>query len=393
MTKHSNKFSARALATKTSPITELFKIIQQKPDIISFAPGTPDINLLPVEQIAPLTEQAIKKYGRIILQYGLPQGFEPLRQAVLPLLAKRGINVGADDVHISTGSSGALNNVAMVLLDKGDTVLVESPTYLQAVQDFVAYGANVKEVDCDESGMIPVKLEEHLKQGKVKFVYLLPTFQNPSGRTMTLERRQQIAELAKKYDTLIIEDDIYYDLRFKGEHLPSIYSFAPDNTIHLGSISKVFVPAVRSGYSVMPKEILTKVLVMKQYIDMYTSWLNQALAAEFLAGDFDGYLNSITKAYGEKAQKLQDALKKHMPQGFSWNNPDGGLFVWVTGPQEFDADKLLPKAIDSGVAFLPGSSFYLDPAQGRSAIRLSFATPDIGKIEEGVIRLVNAIKS
>ena len=383
--------SARAKATKDSPILELFKKIQANPGIISFAPGTPDINLLPIEMIAPLTETAIKNYGRPILQYGLPQGFEPLRQAVLPLLKKRGINVTADDVHISTGSSGALNNVAMVLLDKGDRVLVESPTYLQAVQDFMAYDAQVEEIDTDEEGILPDKLEAALKQGPVKFIYLLPTFQNPSGRTLGLERRKQIAELAKKYQTLVIEDDIYYDLRFKGEHLPSIHSFASDNVIYLSSISKIFVPAVRCGYSVMPRPILQKVLVLKQYIDMYTSWLTQAIAAEFLKADYEGYIAKLSEAYGKKAKLLDDALTAHMPESWRWNHPEGGLFIWLEGPDGFDADAALTKALDAEVVYLPGSSFFLDPSKGRSAIRLSYAAPPIEKIEEGVKRLVSLL--
>lgn len=379
--------SERAKATKTSPITELFKIIQTKPDLISFAPGTPDINLLPIEMVEPLTKQALANYGRQVLQYGLPQGFLPLREAVLPLLAKRGIQATADDLHISTGSSGALNNIAMVLLDKGDTVLVEAPTYLQAVQDFVAYGANVVEVACDDDGIMPEALEAALKQGGVKFVYLLPTFQNPSGRTMPVERRKVVAELVAKYKTIIIEDDVYYDLRFKGEHLPAVHTFAPDNVIYLGSISKVFIPAVRSGYSVMPKEILGKVLVLKQYIDMYTSWLNQAIGAEYLKGDYEGYFAKLCTAYGQKAAAMQAALKAHMPKGFSWNDPEGGLFVWVNGPDTFDADALLQKAIDADVAFLPGSAFYLDPATGKHSLRLSYASPPADKIDEGVRRL------
>jgi 2-aminoadipate transaminase len=388
---YTSKFSDRAKATMMSPIADLLKIMQARPDLISFAPGIPDTATLPLEMVEPLTKRVLEKYGRSILQYGLPQGFMPLREAVLPLLAKRKVICTADDIHISTGSSGGLNTVAMVLLNKGDRVLVETPTYLQAVQDFLAYAADVREVDCDEEGMIPDALEKELKAGSVKFIYLLPTFQNPTGRTMPLERRKQIAELAKKYNTLIIEDEIYYDFRFKGEHLPAIYSFAPEHTIYLGSVSKIFIPAARCGFAIMAKPLLEKVYILKQYVDMYTSLFNQALSAEFLSGDYQAHIDHLNQVYSAKQKATLEALKKYMPKGFSWNEPDGGLFIWLTGPAGFDAGATLMKAIEADVSYLPGSGFFLDQSKGTNTLRISYANPPLERIDEGIRRLASVL--
>ena len=373
--------SDRALAARTSPIDELFKTITQKPDIISFAAGAPDTSLLPVEMLDSLNKRAVERYGRSVLQYGLTQGFAPLRQAVLPLLTKRGIRCTAADVHIGTGGCGVLNNICMALLNKGDTVLVEAPTYSPAVKDFLAYETNVVDVAMDNEGMSPPALEQALKRQKVKLIYLLPTFQNPTGRTMSPTRR----ELAKKYRTLIIEDDVYYDLRYQGQPIPALYSFAPENTLYFSSLSKIFAPAARVGIAVMPAAILEKVLILKQGIDMQTSSYTQALATEFLNSDYSAeHLRRINQAYGDKLRIMCEALETHLSKKFIWSRPEGGMFVWITGPSDFDADALLPKAIEAGVAFVPGSAFYARAKTGRNTLRLSFANPKQELIAAGI---------
>lgn len=390
---YSRKFSKRAKAAKPNPIDTLLKTVMSKPNIISFAVGTPDTALLPVELLEKLNKQAIEHYGRNILQYGLPKGFPPLIEAVKTLLKKRGINATTETIHISTGGSGALNNACMVLLDAGDVVLVENPTYSPAVKTFLAYHTNVSPVACDEDGMLPDSLEEHLKQQPVKLIYILPTFQNPTGKVMSIKRRKSIAELAKQYDVLVIEDDVYYDLRYRGEDIPILQSFAPKHVLYLSSVSKILAPAMRVGFAVIPEQILTKFLILKHSIDMTTSPYTQALTVEFLQNDYvKTHVELLCKTYGSKVTAMLTALKTHMPTDFSWNKPEGGLFLWVTGPQNFDAEVLLRKAIESGIAYVPGNSFFVDHNEGRNTLRLSFAHPSIEKIEQGIAILAKLCK-
>jgi 2-aminoadipate transaminase len=384
---YSQKFSRPAQAAQPDLINTILARTLARPDIISFAVGTPDTTLLPIDLLEKLTNQATEKYGQPILQYGFPKGFPPLIDAVQPWLKKRGISADATTIHISTGGSGALNNTCMALLDDGDIVLVESPTYPPAIKNFQAYGAQVVSIACDESGMLPAALEIQLKKQAAKFIYCLPTFQNPTGNVMPLERRQQIAALAQKYDTLIVEDDVYYDLRYRGHDVPTMQTFAVDHTIYLSSFSKIFAPAMRVGFAVLPEPILEKLITFKQVIDMATSPYTQALTTEFLLTAASDHVATLHAAYSAKLNALLAALKTHMPTGFSWNQPQGGLFVWVKGPDDFDSEKLLERAITAGVAYIPGSGFFVNPAEGRSAMRLCFAHPSVENIEKGIATL------
>lgn len=386
--KYDDLLSARAKASQPSSLQALFTVMQKQKDLISFAVGAPDLSVLPIDMLEKLTRDAIEHNGPALLQYGSVLGYPPLRQAVLPLFAQRGITATVEDVHISTGGSGALNNVCMALLDKGDTVLVESPTYSPAMKTFAAYGPVIAEVACDEEGMLPDVLEAELKKGGVKFVYLMPTFQNPTGRTMPAARRKVIAELVAKYGSLVIEDDVYYDLRYRGQHVPALQTFAPDNTIYISSLSKIFAPAMRIGMSVIPKPLMEKVLVLKEGIDMQTSSLTQGIATEFLCGDYEAHIAAINKAYGAKLTTLKKALQASMPKGFSWNDPEGGMFLWVKGPDNLVIDgQLLNMAIERGIAFVPGASFFVKQGEGKNTLRISFANPPADKIEEGIKRL------
>lgn len=386
--------SHRAREAESSPIDELFGLLQRKSNLISFAAGAPDSSVLPVELLDLLTRRATERHGLKILQYGLTQGFPPLREALLPLLATRRIRCSEEDVHISTGGSGALNNVCMALLDKGDTVLVERPTYSPAVKVFRSYEANVVAVASDEEGMIPQALEDQLRRAPAKLVFLLPTFQNPTGRTMFWKRRQQLVEVARKYDTLIVEDDVYFHLRYRGEDMASLCSLAPERVIYVGSLSKMLAPSLRVGFAVMPKPILAKTLLLKQGIDMQTSSFTQAIATEFLTSEHAAtHQKRLVATYARKLKTMTEALRQHMPSGFTWRQPEGGMFLWIQGPQALDANMMLRPALKAGVAFVPGESFFVDPGEGKNTFRLSFASAKDEEIAPGIEILARVCRS
>lgn len=391
---YQTKLAKRAADLQPSPLAEMLNLVSSRPDIISFAAGTPDTNLLPVELLEQLTRQAVDKYGKPILQYGHTLGFAPLRQTFAERLGAIKVKCTAEDIVISTGASGAINAICMSLLDDGDTVLVEDPTYTLALEAFSVFGANIVSVKSDDDGMLPEDLEKQLQNHKAKFIYILPNFQNPTGRTISVGRRRAIAELAKNYSTLILEDDIYVDLRYEGQHLPAIHSFAPQHTMYVSSVSKLFAPAMRLGLSVLPPEILQKIACLKPSLDFQASTFTQAITNEFLCSEhLQTHLEQIKKTYNPKRQALLAALEKYMPAGFSWTQPAGGMFAWISGPDTFNSDELLPTAIERGVVYLPGSAFLADPSRSRNHLRLSFGAPSLADIEPGIKLLADTIRA
>jgi 2-aminoadipate transaminase len=362
----------------------MFAALARRPEVISFATGAPDPALLPGTLVASLARDAVARYGNSVLQYGMTRGFAPLLARAHDLLRARGVDL-PDSTHIATGGSGALHNVSMALLSPGDVVLVETPTYTPAVKVFRAHGARVVEVASDESGILPDHLDAALVRHDATFVYLLPTFHNPTGRTMPVARRQQVAEVVRRRDALLVEDDVYTDLRYRGEPVPALSSFAPANSVYVTSLSKTLAPAVRIGIVAMPPDLLARVLALKQGIDMQTSTLCQAIAAEFLAGEAGrAHVAHTVASYATKLDTLVAALEAYLPAGFAWTRPDGGMFLWVTGPAGFDADAMVDRALDAGVAYLPGSAFHLDGTSHRNTMRLSFAGVAVGDIGRGV---------
>lgn len=389
----SQKFSKRAIEAQSSIIDELFRLLANS-QVISFASGAPDTALFPLELFTTLTQQAGEKYGKLILQYGNTKGFLPLREVLPSLLTKRGITCTPDDIHVSTGASGGLNNVCMVFLDKGDIVLAETPTYLTATKVFTSYGAKVISIGCDKEGIVPAKLEKALQKTRVKCVYLMPTFQNPTGKCMSYARREEIAQLVKKYNALIIEDDVYYELRYNNKDIPTMHSFAPQNTIYIGSFSKVLAPAVRIGYVIAPKDILEKVILLKQGIDMQTSTYMQALMTEYVVnGHYDPHIEMLKGVYAKRRDIMMKSIKTHMPKGFSWSKPNGGMFIWGKGSATFDATKLVQTAIDQGVAFIPGNPFFVKETMGKNSIRLNFASAPDEQIDPGIAILASVFKN
>lgn len=366
----------------------MFARLANRPDIVSFATGAPDPALLPGELVTSLAADALSRYGNSVLQYGMTRGFGPLLEQAQELLLRRGVD-RPDGTHIATGGSGALHNVCLALLEPGDVVLVETPTFAPAVKVFRSHGARVVAVASDDDGILPESLDSALVRHDATVVYLLPTFHNPTGRTMPVARRQQVADVLERRGALVVEDDVYTDLRYRGEPVPALSSFAPDNSVYITSLSKTLAPAMRIGITAMAPDLLARVLVLKQGIDMQTSTFTQAIAAEFLASSASRtHLARTVASYGAKLDTLVAALESAMPSGFTWTKPEGGMFLWVTGPPGFDADAVLDRAFDAGVAYLPGSIFHAD---ARDAMRLSFAGVPQEDIHRGVRLLAEAI--
>lgn len=389
---HTHLLAGRAQVARASDIDEIFRLTAARPDVVSFGAGAPDDALLPVGMLSFLVQRAIDHYGAAVLQYGAPAGFDPLRSACVPLLAERGIAVRADDIHIATGGSGGLDTLCMTLVDAGDTVLVERPTYSPALKVFRTYGARVEDIDCDEHGMLPDALDARLRAGPVKLVYLLPTFQNPTGQTVPVNRRADLATVLRERGTLAIEDDVYWQLRYEADPIPALWQWAPDHVVYLTSLSKTLAPAIRVGIVIPPAPLYAPAMVLKQGVDMHTSVLGQAVAAEFLTSE-EGAAQTrrLIERYHQKRDTLLAALHTHLPSTFSWTRPHGGMFVWVTGPGGTDTAALLNAAIAAGVAYQPGGPFHVDPAVGRATLRLGFARPQAVDIEPAVSRLADLL--
>ncbi|MFI9537066.1 PLP-dependent aminotransferase family protein [Nocardia fusca] len=374
----------RRPVVRSGPIDEAFATLAGRPDVISFAVGAPDPDLLPVDTVAALAGEVLAEYGSTALQYGVTRGFPALLEQARTLLSRRGIDCPMDRLHIATGGSGALHNLCMALLGSGTVVLVEAPTYGPAVKVFRSHGARVIEVESDNEGMVPRALDAALVDQDVALIYLLPTFQNPTGRTMPGSRRAEIAEIVLRRGALVVEDDVYSDLRYRGTPVPAFWSFAPDHTVYITSLSKTLAPALRIGIEVLPRELVDHVLALKQGIDMQTSAFTQAIAARFLAGPAAAdHLELLTESYAAKLATMTAALARHFPTGYRWTEPEGGMFLWLEGPPGLNTDALLGPALECGVAFLPGSAFFA--AETRSpALRLSFAGAPVERIDHGI---------
>lgn len=382
----------RLLAERTqkmsaSVIREILKVVSQ-PGMISLAGGIPAPQSFPMDLIEQLTSQVLHKYGSHALQYDLTEGFTPLREALSDHLAGKGISASSEEIIVSSGSQGVLDAMGKILLSKGDKVAVESPTYLGALQAFNPYEPVYVGMEMDEEGLIPESLDEVLANNDVKFVYLVPTFQNPTGRTLSIERRQAVAEILKRHDALLVEDDPYGDLRYHGETLPTIQSMAPDNIVYVGTLSKVFAPGLRVGYTVAPEDIKEWLVMSKQGVDLHTSSFTQALAAEYLAGGYlKEHLPKIIELYRPRRQAMLDAIEEHFPKAFTWSRPDGGMFVWAEGPKGYNLSRAYDKAIANNVAFVPGRCFYAQEGAGLETMRLNFTMYDEQTLSEAVATL------
>jgi DNA-binding transcriptional MocR family regulator len=395
------QFADRLNNVETSAIRELFKLLG-KPGIISFAGGFPDSAMFDVDGIREASNAALTSEPGAALQYGATEGYQPLREQLASFMASKGCSdVAADQLIVTTGSQQALDLLGKTMISPGDKVIVEGPTFLATIQCFRLYGAQLISAPIDGNGVQTDKLEALIAEHKPKMVYLIPSFGNPSGAMLSLERRKKVLELAVKYQTLIVEDDPYGDLYFGEAPPPSMLALSvqvPGSRewlAHCGSLSKVLSPGLRVGWMIAPPELLAKATMCKQFSDAHTSTFAQATAAQYLkAGRMPATLAHVRTVYAERAKAMGDALRRELGDAIEFVQPNGGLFIWarLTGANGKLADgaELAKRAIDKGVAFVPGIPFYAaqpDPA----TLRLSFATADVAKIEEGVARLAQAL--
>ena len=403
MTAHRIPFADRLNNVETSAIRELFKLLG-KPGIISFAGGFPDSAMFDVDGIREASAAALRDEPGAALQYGATEGYGPLREQLAAFMASKGVKgLSPEGLIVTTGSQQALDLIGKTLIGPGDKVIVEGPTFLATIQCFRLYGAQVIAAPVDGDGVKTDRLEQLIAEHKPKFVYLIPTFGNPSGALTTLERRRAVLQMAVKHGTLVVEDDPYGDLYFGEVPPPSLLALSDEVPgsrellVHCGSLSKVLSPGLRVGWMIGPAELLAKATMCKQFSDAHTSTFAQATAAQYLrAGRMPATLDKVRRVYAERALAMGNALRRELGDAISFVQPQGGLFVWArltgAGGKPADGNAFAKQAIEQGVAFVPGVPFYATDADP-ATLRLSFATADVAKIEEGVGRLGRALRT
>ena len=375
-------------------IREILKVVSQ-PGMISLAGGIPAPESFPMQIISDLTNAVMKKYSTRAFQYDATEGFPPLREVLSDYLsATRGLTAEPKDVLIASGSQGVLDAIGKVLINPGDKVALEAPTYLGAIQAFTPYEPAFVSLETDDDGLLPESLEYAVKTQKIKFIYLVPTFQNPTGKTIPMERRKRIADIVNKYQTLLVEDDPYSLLRYQGDDLPPIKTLAPDQTIYISTLSKVFAPGLRIGFFLAPDWIQKWFVLVKQGTDLHTSTLNQALAAEYLSSHYlKIHLPKIIDLYRPKQQAMLSALKRYFPNDFRWSKPQGGMFLWAEGPRGIDMEDIFWDSVKRNVAFVPGKYFYTAKNAGQETMRLNFTMADEDAIDRSIRTISEVIRS
>jgi 2-aminoadipate transaminase len=391
-----NRFAQRTQRMGSSAVRELLKFTEI-PDVISFAGGMPAPEIFPIEEFREACERVLTDFGPQSLQYGTTEGILSLREMIARHSARYGIDVTPENIMVTSGSQQALDLLGKILINPGDRILVESPTYLGALQAWNAYGAEYVVVEADENGMITDALEEGLRSGP-KFIYVLPNFQNPTGATLSLERRRRLIELADQYGVPIVEDDPYGQLRFEGEHLPSVVvldgQFRDNcqpcyrgNVIYLSTFSKILAPGLRLAWVIAPPEVIRKLVQAKQGADLHTSTFNQLIAHEVGRGGFlDRHIHTIRRVYRERRDVMLAAMDGYFPPGVDWTHPQGGLFLWGMLPEGLNSTDVFKVAVERKVAFVPGDAFY-PCGGGHNTMRLNFSNATPEKIMEGIARL------
>jgi 2-aminoadipate transaminase len=395
------RFAQRTKGMSGSVIRELLKLTEQG-DIISFAGGLPAPDVFPTEQIAEATARVLATGGEQALQYGTTEGYKPLREMLARHTGRYGLHLTPDNILITSGSQQALDLIGKVFINPGDRILTESPTYLGALQAWNAYGAEYVTVPCDEHGMVVDELEEALRAGP-KFIYVLPNFQNPTGVTLSLERRRKLVELADRYGVPIVEDDPYGQLRYEGEHLPPVAVIDErnchdgeecytGNVIYLSTFSKILSPGLRIGWVAASPTVIAKLAQAKQGADLHTSTFGQMVAYETARNNFiDTHIQTIRRVYSERREVMLRAMEEHFPEGVAWTRPSGGLFLWVMLPEEINTTELLKVAIEHKVAFVPGAAFH-PKGGGQNTMRLNFSYCKPEVINEGIRRLAGVLR-
>jgi 2-aminoadipate transaminase len=398
------RYAQRTQKMTSSAIRELLKITEQ-PDVISFAGGLPAPDVFPYKEIEQACIRVLRPDGPlapISLQYGSSEGYLPLREMIARHTGRFGIEVNPDNILITSGSQQALDLLGKIFINRGDRILVESPTYMGALQAWNAYGAEYVTVSSDDNGMNTDALEEALRTGP-KFIYILPNFQNPTGVTLSLERRKKLVELADRFGIPIIEDDPYGQLRYEGDHLPSVVVLDGSlrsnsdacyrgNVIYLSTFSKILAPGIRLGWVIAPPEVIRKLVLAKQGADLHTATFNQVVTHEVGRGGFlDHHIYHICEVYSERRDAMLEALQKYMPPDVHWTHPQGGLFLWVTLPEGVNTEEIFPLAVAKKVAYVPGRSFH-PRGGGLNTMRLNFSYCKPEVIDEGIARLANVFE-
>jgi 2-aminoadipate transaminase len=395
------RYAHRMQKMGSSVIRELLKLTEQ-PDIISFAGGLPAPDVFPVEEFRQACNYVLDHFGPQALQYSTTEGYGPLREMIARHTARYAVEVTPENILITSGSQQALDFIGRLFLNRGDYIVVESPTYLGALQAWNAYGAQYIPVRADEDGMIVDELEAALRIGP-KFIYVLPNFQNPSGSTLSLERRQKLVELADRYGVPIVEDDPYGQLRYEGEHIPSIVTLDSEyrgpngghysgNVIYLSTFSKLLAPGLRLAWVIAPPEVIRKLVMAKQAADLHTASFNQYVAYEVAKGGFlDEHVKVIRSVYKERRDVMFEMMEEMFPAGVSWSKPKGGMFLWGILPEGMDAADVLRRAVERKVAFVPGAAFH-PRGGGENTMRINFSYSSPEVIREGVTRLGVTLK-
>ena len=397
-----DRFAIRTDRIGSSAIRELLKLTSL-PDVISFAGGLPAPDLFPIERFKEAAEVVLTEMGDRALQYGTTEGYQPLREMIAKNASKYGIQISADNVMITTGSQQALDLLGRIFINRGDRILAESPTYLGAIQAWNAYGVKYVTIPYDEDGMQTDLLESRLRTG-LKFIYVLPNFQNPTGVTLSRERRMQLVEMANAYGVPIVEDDPYGQLRYEGDHIPPVVVLDDEirakevpiysgNVIYTSTFSKILAPGLRLAWVVAPTEVIKKMVQAKQGCDLNTSTFNQYLVYEVANGPWiKTHIQTIRETYKERRDVMLNALEKYMPDGVNWTRPKGGLFLWATLPEGVNTGDIFPLAVEQKVAFVPGNPFH-PLGGGENTMRLNFSCMKPEPIDEGIKRLAEVIKN
>jgi 2-aminoadipate transaminase len=374
-------FSERAAQMQSSFIREILKVTQ-RPEIISFAGGLPSADTFPVAEMKAAFDKVLTASGKVALQYGPTDGFPPLREWIANSLSTEGSKIVPEQVLMTSGSQQALDLLGKVLIDEGSRVLVETPSYLGALQAFSVYRPQFASVATDDHGLVPASIEP--VAGGARMLYALPNFQNPTGRSLSIERRLELVETCARLNLPLIEDDPYGALSYKGEPFPKMLNMNPDGVVYMGSFSKVLTPGIRLGYVVAPLPLVRRLELAKQAADLHTAQLTQMVVHEVIKDGFlERHIPTIRTLYANQCQVMLDAMAECFPAGVSWTRPEGGMFIWVTLPRHIDAMRLLDQAIAARVAFVPGAPFYANEPQ-INTLRLSFVTVSPARIREGI---------
>ncbi len=385
----SYNYAERVGQMESSVIREILKVTE-RPEVISFAGGLPAPEMFPLKEIREAFCQVLESGDPSVLQYSTTEGHKPLREYIAARMREKGVEAAPDNVLITNGSQQALDLIAKLFVNPGDIVLVEKPSYLGAIQTFRSYQAGFVPVPADDQGIVVEALEEAIKNHNPRIIYLTPTFKNPTGVTMSIGRRRAVVDLLGKYNVPLIEDDPYGELRYSGETIPPLKSF--DNSgqvIYLSTFSKTIAPGLRLGWIAAGGKLIRKLVLAKQGTDLHTGTLVQRAVYRYLENsDLSGHVLAIRKEYGRRRDIMLEEMRKSFPDGISWTRPDGGMFLWVTMPDHFDTIKLLDKAIEEKVAYVPGAPFFTN-GEGLNTMRLNFSNSTPDQIKSGIRRLAS----